>query len=344
MKVRTKTVRILIVDDSAIVRKILSEELGREPEIEVVGTAPDPYVARDKIVRLKPDVITLDLEMPRMDGLTFLRKLMKYHPMPVVVVSSLTKENADTALHALEIGAVDVMSKPGGPYSVGDVVVQLVDKIIAASRVKLDRKKIEPPEKFEVVKHHLSTTEKIVAIGASTGGTEALRLVLECLPSNSPGALIVQHMPEYFTKSFSDRLNELCSINVREAVDGDIVRPGLALIAPGNKHMLLARSGAKYMCRVKDGPLVNRHRPSVEVLFNSVAKNAGQNAIGVIMTGMGTDGATGLKAMKDAGAKTVAQDEQSCVVFGMPKEAIKAGGVDHVTPLSRIAQKILDLS
>lgn len=343
MSVSTRTIRVLIVDDSAIVRRILTEELGREPGIEVLGTAPDPFVARDKIIKLKPDVITLDLEMPRMDGLTFLRKLMKYHPMPVVVVSSLTKDNAGTALQALELGAVDVMSKPGGPYSVGDVVVQLIDKIKAASRAKLNTKEIERPKKQVIVHRHLSTTHKIIVIGASTGGTEALRVVLESLPANSPGIIIVQHMPEHFTKSFADRLNELCAIEVREAADGDTVRPGLALIAPGNKHMLLVRSGAKYICQVKDGPLVNRHRPSVEVLFNAVAKNAGQNVVGVMLTGMGADGATGMKAMKDAGAKTIAQDEKSCVVFGMPKETIKLGAADHVVPLNKISAKILDL-
>jgi two-component system chemotaxis response regulator CheB len=338
-------IKVLIVDDSAIVRKIFNEELSEEPDIEVVGTAPDPFVARDKIVQLKPDVITLDLEMPRMDGLTFLKKIMQYYPLPTIIVSSLTPKGSKMALEALEEGAVEVLSKPGGSYSVGELSVQLKEKIRAAAKVKLNRIRVSthshPPSIGMITKALSETTQKIIAIGASTGGTEALKEVLVNLPLNTPGILIVQHMPPHFTTAFADRLNQLCQIEVREAKDGDSVLNGQALIAPGNFHMLLRRSGSKYYVNVKDGPLVHHQRPAVDILFNSVAQYAGANAIGVILTGMGADGANGLLKMKEAGAKTIAQDEASCVVFGMPKEAIKLGGVDRVAPLDKIPQEII---
>jgi len=340
-----RKIRVLIVDDSAIVRKIFTQELSKYPDIEVVGTAPDPYIARDKIVALKPDVITLDIEMPRMDGLTFLKKLMKYYPIPTIVVSSLTPKNSAMALEALEAGAVEVLAKPGGSYSVGDMSVQLVEKIRAAARAKLLKSPSEPPTVSpvkEAPKLSLTqTTHKIIAMGASTGGTEALKAVLMQMPPTSPGIVIVQHMPPKFTQAFAERLNSLCQLTVKEAQNGDAVIPGVALIAPGNYHMVLKRSGARYYVEVKDGPLVCYQRPSVDVLFHSVARYAGPNAIGVIMTGMGRDGASGLLEMKKAGAKTVAQDEETCVVFGMPKEAIKLGAVDVVAPLQDIPKVIL---
>lgn len=337
-------VRVLVVDDSAVVRKILTEELSRDAEIEVVGTAPDPFVARDKIVGLRPDVLTLDVEMPRMDGITFLHKLMNHYPLPVIVVSSLTAKGGDLAMEALDAGAVEVMCKPGVAYSVGDLSAQLIQKIKAAATVKVVR---SSTPKIQAPKQGLSltrTTNKVVAIGASTGGTEALREVLEQFPPNAPGTLVVQHMPEHFTKSFAERLNSLCQVEVREAVEGDQVVPGRVLIAPGNKHMALKRSGALYQVQVKHGPLVCRHRPSVEVLFRSVAQFAGKNAIGVMLTGMGADGAQGMLEMKKNGAVNIAQDEKSCIVFGMPKEAIACGAVDRVVCLSQIAQQILNLA
>jgi two-component system, chemotaxis family, protein-glutamate methylesterase/glutaminase len=341
-----RKVRVLIVDDSALVREILTRELSRDSDIEVVGAAPDPYIAREKIVALKPDVLTLDVEMPRMDGITFLRKLMRHLPVPTIVVSSLTPKGGDLALEALDAGAVEVMSKPGEAYSVGDMSVELIDKIKAAARVSVAKR--EPAkQKAAVQQPRLSmtrTTNKVVAIGASTGGTEALTSVLTALPSNGPGIVIVQHMPEHFTRSFADRLNNLCAMTVKEAEDGDRVTPGKALIAPGNFHMLLRRSGAVYYVQVKSGPLVSRHRPSVDVLFKSVARYAGRNAVGVIMTGMGSDGAQGMKEMKDGGAVNIAQDEASCIVFGMPKEAIELGGTDHVVSLRNIPAKMLELA
>ncbi|MGB9594707.1 MAG: protein-glutamate methylesterase/protein-glutamine glutaminase [Candidatus Poribacteria bacterium] len=336
-------IKVLIVDDSAVVREIFTNELSKDPELEVVGTAIDPYIARDKIIKLKPDVITLDVEMPRMDGITFLRKLMKYHPLPVIIVSSLTPKGGKLAIEAMNAGAIDVMCKPGAAYTVGDMSVELIDKIKSAAAVdmskwtKMSAQVQEPPARLSFIQ----TTNKVVAIGASTGGTQALQSVLSAMPTNAPGIVIVQHMPEHFTTSFAKRLDELCAIEVKEAENGDSVIPGRALIAPGNKHMLLRRSGARYYVEVKTGPLVSRHRPSVEVLFNSVAQSAGPNSIGVIMTGMGGDGADGMLKMKESGAVTIAQDEASCVVFGMPKEAIKRGGVDFVVPLSKIPETIL---
>ena len=334
-------VRVLIVDDSAFVRDVFTRELSHDSEIEVVGTAPDPYVARDRIVELKPDVVTLDIEMPRMDGITFLRKLMHYFPLPVIIVSSLTPAGGELAMEAMDAGAVDVMCKPGSAYTVGELSVQLIDKIKSAAHVRVQRitapTAAAPRRQLAMTK----TTNKVVAIGASTGGTQALQDVLTALPTNAPGIVIVQHMPEHFTRSFADRLDSLCAIRVKEAEDGDSVLPGHAFIAPGNKHLLLKRSGARYYCEVKEGPLVSRHRPSVDVLFKSVAKYAGRNAVGVIMTGMGADGADGLKLMREAGATTIGQDEKSCVVYGMPKEAFERGGVEHVVSLDRIPSAIL---
>jgi len=341
----TRPVRVLVVDDSALVRRILEQELARDPQIEVVGSAPDPYVARDKIVTLKPDVVTLDIEMPRMDGITFLRKLMHYYPLPVIVVSSLTPKGGEVALEALEAGAIEVLCKPGAAYSIGDMSVELVDKIRAAARVPLRKRMLaaddRPPAQRLAM---LRTTKNVVAIGASTGGTEALKSVLTAMPSNAPGIVIVQHMPEHFTRSFAQRLDQLCAVQVKEAEDGDHVTPGRVLIAPGNYHMLLRRSGAQYHVEVKMGPLVSRHRPSVDVLFKSVARYAGKNAVGVIMTGMGRDGAEGMKLMHDAGAKTIAQNEASCIVFGMPKEAIALGAADDVLALDRIPERVLRLA
>lgn len=339
-------VKVLIVDDSAIVRKILSAELGRHRGIEVVGTAPDPYIARDKIMALQPDVLTLDVEMPKMDGITFLRKLMKYHPMPVIILSSLTPKGGETAMEALSAGAIEVMSKPGPSYSVGDACDALAEKIGIASRAHVERAVASSSRSSSEVNrlHMTETTNKILAIGASTGGVQALTCVLSALPANAPGTLIVQHMPAQFTVSFAKRLNNECAMNVREAKDGDRILPGHALIAPGGMHMLLRRSGANYHVAVKDGPAVCRQKPSVEVMFNSVAKYAGANAVGAILTGMGSDGAGGLLNMRENGAHTVAQDEASSVVFGMPKEAIERGAVEKVVPLSDVAQTLLNLT
>ncbi len=338
-------IRVLVVDDSALVRKLLTEELSRYDDIEVVGTAVDPYVAREKIVTLKPDVITLDVEMPRMDGLSFLVKLMKHYPVPVIIVSSLTPKNSDAAIRALSLGAVDVIAKPGSAMSVPDISRQLVQSIRAASRAKLVKRTDTAASAAAApfvtrgapVLAGLSMTHKVIALGASTGGTQALETVLTTLPPAMPGIVICQHMPEKFTASFADRLNSVCAIEVREAKDGDVVIPGVALIAPGNFHMMLTLSGAQYQVRVKDGPRVHHQRPAVDVLFSSVAKYAGRNAVGAIFTGMGADGAKGLLQMREAGAHTIAQDEASCVVFGMPKEAIKLGAAAEILPLDQIA-------
>ncbi len=341
-------IKVLVVDDSAVVRKVFSEELSKERDIEVIATAPDPYVARDKIVKLKPDVVTLDIEMPRMDGITFLKKLMRYHPMPVIIVSSLTQKGSKLALEALSLGAIEVISKPAGSYSVGEMTLQLANKIRAAARAKLPiPAQAQASSRVATSKPPLkalaATTNKIIAIGASTGGTEALKVVLTQMPPNCPGIVVVQHMPAKFTTSFAERLDSLCEIEVKEAQDDDSVIPGRALIAPGNYHMLLRRSGARYYVKIKQGPMVHHQRPSVDVLFRSVAEYAGENAVGVILTGMGADGAQGLLEMKQAGAKTIAQDEKSCVVFGMPKEAIKKGAVDQVAPLDEIAALSLQM-
>ena len=339
-------VRVLVVDDSALVRKIVREELSKEQDIEVVGTAPDPYIARDKIEKLKPDVLILDVEMPRMDGITFLKKLMHYRPMPVVIFSSLTPQGSELAMEAFRAGAVEVMAKPGGPLTVGEAALQLAEKVRAASKVRTFKK----PSSSEANPHAPSpaetpltfrTTRKVIAMGASTGGTEALRTVLQAMPLGCPGIAIVQHMPPGFTAAFARRLNEVCKIEVREASDGEPVLPGTALIAPGGYHLVLERSGSRYYVRVKDGPMVCYQRPSVDVLFSSVARAAGPNAIGVIMTGMGTDGARGLLEMRRAGARTIAQDEATSVIFGMPREAIKLGAAEVVVPLEEIPKTIM---
>jgi two-component system chemotaxis response regulator CheB len=339
-------IRVLIVDDSAVVRKVFSNELSRERGIKVIGTAPDPYVARDKIVKLEPDVVTLDIEMPRMDGITFLKKLMKYYPLPVIIVSSLTPKGGKMALEALASGALEVISKPSAAYSVGDMSVQLADKIRAVARVNVKERLnsvhgSDPVKPVTLSRALIASTNKIIAIGASTGGTEAIKTVLMAMPPNSPGIVIVQHMPANFTTSFAERLDSLSQITVKEANDGDSVVNGQALLAPGNFHMLLKRSGARYYVQVKKGPLVHHQRPAADVLFRSVANYAGANAVGIILTGMGSDGAAGLLEMKEAGARTVAQDEKSCVVFGMPKEAIKLGAAEKVVSLGNITRTAL---
>jgi two-component system, chemotaxis family, protein-glutamate methylesterase/glutaminase len=341
-------IKVLIVDDSAVVRKIFSQQLEKAPDIEVVGTAPDPYIAREKIVQLKPDVITLDIEMPRMDGITFLKHLMKSHPMPVIIVSSLTRKSSKLALEALSLGALEVLSKPSVAYSVGDMGDQLIEKIKAVAVVdvksRLKKAPLAPPTSRAVYAPRAlaETTNKLIAIGASTGGTEALKQVLTQIPRNSPGILVVQHMPPNFTAAFAERMNSLCDITVSEAKNGETITNGKALIAPGNFHMLLRRSGSSYFVQVKTGPRVHHQRPAVDVLFKTVAMHAGANALGIILTGMGADGARGLLAMKQAGAFTIAQDEASCVVFGMPKEAIRLNAVDSVVPLDKIAQIALN--
>ena len=331
-----------MVDDSAIVRKILSETLAAETDIEVVGTAPDPLVALEKIKRLKPDVLTLDIEMPRMDGLTFLKQIMQTQPMPVILISSLAQSSVEIAMEALRHGAVDVLAKPSGPYSVGELRTTLSSRIRAAARAKL-RKTAEPPRPVvhETPAAAAIDTTRLIAIGASTGGTEAIAHVLSQLPREGPAILIAQHIPPMFSKSFAQRLDKLCSMEVREAVDGDLPGPGLALVAPGGYHMLLERAGGTYRIKIKDGPLVCYQRPSVDVLFTSVAMTVGGQAIGAMLTGMGNDGAQGMKRMKEKGSYNIAQDEATCVVFGMPREAIRAGAIDETVPLDRIAQALL---
>jgi two-component system chemotaxis response regulator CheB len=358
--VAARKIRVLIVDDSATVRQTLTDVLGSDPQIEVLGVASDPYVAARRIRDEVPDVITLDVEMPRMDGITFLRKLMAQHPIPVVMCSSLTEAGSETLLQALSAGAVDVILKPkiGVAEHLADSRIRICDAVKAAAGARVNGRRAPPPELVPVREPEKKltadamlpppsgramarTTESIVCIGASTGGTESLREVLTALPANSPGIVIVQHMPERFTASFARRLDDLCEVDVKEAADGDAVLRGRVLIAPGNLHTMLERSGANYYVSVKPGPLVARHRPSVDVLFRSAARSAGSNAVGVIMTGMGDDGARGLEEMKRAGAHTLAQDEASSVVFGMPKEAITRGCVDRVVPLSQIAAELL---
>lgn len=351
-----KKIKVLIVDDSAVVRQTLTQIISADSMLEVMGVASDPFFAAKKISEEVPDVITLDVEMPRMDGLTFLKKIMSQHPIPVVIISSLTEAGTVTGLKALEYGAVEIITKPqmNTKQFIEESNIRICDAIKAAAQAKISRRKL--PE-ISMVQPKLSadvmltpaiaihsmhkTTEIVIAVGASTGGTDALTTFLQAMPVDCPGIVIVQHMPEKFTKSFANRLNDLCKISVKEAVDGDNVIRGQALIAPGNYHTMLKRSGARYYVEVKEGPLVNRHRPSVDVLFRSTAKYAGSNAIGVIMTGMGDDGARGLLEMKVAGAITVAQDEKSCVVFGMPKEAIKMGAADKIMPLENIAQFVV---
>ena len=354
-----RKINVLIVDDSASVRQTLAAILAEDADLNVIGTAQDPYAAAKIIAQRIPDVITLDVEMPRMDGITFLRRIMNQHPMPVVMCSSLTEEGSETLMQALEAGAVDVILKPRVDIKehLLEAKLRICDVVKAAAHAavrrrppsslrdtprqvekKLSADVIMPPP---VVHAMARTTEQVVCIGASTGGTESLREVLESLPADAPGMVIVQHMPEKFTAAFARRLDSLCRIEVKEAEDGDAVLRGRALIAPGNRHLLLQRSGARYHVAIKDGPLVSRHRPSVDVLFRSAAQYAGANAVGIIMTGMGDDGARGMLEMRKAGARTVAQDKDSCVVFGMPKEAIALGGVDRVVPLPAIAGEIM---
>jgi two-component system chemotaxis response regulator CheB len=334
--------RVLIVDDSAVVRKVFKDHLAASRDIEVVGTAPDPYVARDMIVAEQPDVLLLDIEMPRMDGITFLRKLMQHRPLPVIIVSSLTPQGSELALEALDCGAVDVMCKPGSSFSVGNIVDDLVERIKLAAQTRIRKKAVAEGNTIKPKKLHLAqTTDKVLAIGASTGGTRAIEDLLRQFPINAPGTVIVQHMPPYFTKTFSERLNSICDVEVREARKNDSVQPGQVLIAPGGLHMVLRRSGARYYVDVKDGPLVHHQRPAVEVLFRSVAKYAGPNSIGVILTGMGADGAEGLLEMKNTGAYTIAQDEATSVVYGMPGVAAKIGAACEITPLDKIAARIM---
>jgi two-component system, chemotaxis family, protein-glutamate methylesterase/glutaminase len=343
--------RVLIIDDSALVRSVLTEIVNREPDLQAVGSAPDPLVAREMIRALNPDVLTLDIEMPKMDGLDFLERLMRLRPTPVVMVSTLTERGAEATLKALELGAVDFVAKPrvGIAAGIQALAADICDKIRIASRVRLSRQvrgaSPDSPsagEAGKAVPAHYSriSTEKLIAIGASTGGTEAIREVISRLSADSPAVLVTQHMPPGFTRSFAARLNGLCRMTVSEAVHGERVLPGHVYIAPGDHHMKLAKSGADYVIELDDGAPVNRHRPSVEVLFHSVAALAGQNALGVMLTGMGKDGAAGMLEMKHAGSFNIAQDEASCVVFGMPKEAIAAGGVDEVLPVTRIAERL----
>jgi two-component system chemotaxis response regulator CheB len=341
-----RKIRVLVIDDSAIVRKILSETLASETDIEVVGTAPDPIVALEKIKRLKPDVLTLDIEMPRMDGLTFLKQIMQTQPMPVILISSLAQSSVDIALEALRHGAVDVLAKPSGPYSVGELRTTLSGRIRAAARAKLRKQASPEPELLRPAVQEKAASaavapNRLIAIGASTGGTEAIAAVLSHLPAEVPPILITQHIPPMFSRSFAQRLDKLCRMEVREAVDGDLPRPGLALVAPGGFHMVLERAAGVYRIRIKDGPLVCYQRPSVDVLFTSVAMAAGSKAVGAMLTGMGNDGAQGMKRMKNKGCYNIAQDEATCVVFGMPREAIRAGAVDQTLPLDRIAQALM---
>jgi two-component system chemotaxis response regulator CheB len=365
-------IKVLIVDDSALIRKMLTSILESDPAIEVVGTASDPYMAREKIKKLKPDMITLDVEMPKMDGVTFLRNLMRLHPMPVLMVSSLTEQGADITLQALEAGAVDFVTKPKVDLAntfehYGEEILEKV-KVVARANVKQvishpSSQEVRHvlgtpgaakavPEKFstDVVlarsgsKRHFQTTDKVIAIGASTGGTEAIRVVLEKLPPGTPGVVIVQHIPAAFSRPFAERMNNCSAMSVMEAVDGQQIIPGHVYIAPGDRHLMVVRDGARYVCRLNDGELVNRHKPSVDVLFRSMAENVGPNGIGVMLTGMGADGAKCMREMLDVGAKTIAQDERSSVVWGMPGEAVKAGAAEQVLPLEEIAEAVLKLA
>jgi two-component system, chemotaxis family, protein-glutamate methylesterase/glutaminase len=343
-------IRVLIVDDSALMRQLLQDILSSDRGIEVVGLAADPYVARDKIRALNPDVLTLDVEMPRMDGLSFLEKLMRAHPMPVLMVSSLTERGCETTLRALELGAIDFVTKPKVDVAAGtvDLAGEIIRKVKIAAAAKVRPSSpipagSAPRPAITAPRALFKSTHKVIAVGASTGGTEALREFLVPLPPDTPGIVIVQHMPETFTRSFAERLDGLCQMRVKEAEDGDHILPGHVLIAPGNFHMKVIRSGATYSVCVVMGEPVNRHRPSVDVLFDSCAEYLGSNAVGVIMTGMGGDGARGLLAMRNAGAATVAQDEASCVVFGMPREAIALGAAEEIVALDRMPQAVLRL-
>jgi len=339
-----RKIRVLIVDDSAIVRKILTEALAGEPDLEVVGTAPDPYIARDKIVALNPDVLTLDIEMPRMDGLTFLKKLMHFHPLPAIIISSLAQASCRLAMEALASGAVEVLVKPGGPYSVGELRHTLAAKIRAAAASSVRRATppaATPPAPAALPPRSALPPGAVIAIGASTGGTEAIATVLSGLPASTPPIVIVQHIPPEFSQAFAARLNDLSAMEVREARDGDALRTGLALVAPGDFHMVVRKSGAGHFVNVRTGPRVCYQRPSVDVLFLSAAEALGAAAVGVLLTGMGADGAQGLLKMRQAGARTLVQDEATCVVFGMPREAFLLGAAEQVLPLSAVAAAIL---
>ncbi len=350
-------IKVLIIDDSALVRQLLTEILNKAPGIEVVGSAIDPYAARTKIKKLNPDVLTLDIEMPRMDGITFLGNLMRLRPMPVVMISTLTEAGADVTLRALELGAVDFVPKPKVDVVQGldEYAEDIVAKVKAAAGARV--RAIHSSPKIAEEKHsadavlskqvspkHFRTTDKIIGIGSSTGGTEAIKEVLVGLPPDMPGIVICQHIPAAFSKPFANRVNAMCKVTVSEAVDGQQVLPGHVYIAPGDKHMLVERDGARYVCTLNDGPAVNRHKPSVDVLFRSLAQNAGSNAIGLMLTGMGADGAEGMGEMKEAGAPIIAQDEKTSVVWGMPGEVVKRGFADEVLPLHKIAGKLISLT
>lgn len=354
-------IKVLVIDDSALIRQMLTELLNSDPEIEVVGAAQDPIIARDKIKQLNPDVLTLDVEMPRMDGITFLRNLMRLRPMPVVMVSTLTQQGADVTLEALELGAIDFVTKPNLDVKeqLQNYAEEIATKVKIASKANVRAISDRAHDKGKDIKHSadavlekrsapsgtkLKTTDKIIAIGASTGGTEAIREVLEGMPADAPGIVITQHIPPKFSTSFAQRMDSICAMTVYEAMDGQQIVPGHVYIAPGDQHLIVERSGARYYARLNDGPPVNRHKPSVDVLFRSVAQSVGPNAIGVILTGMGDDGARGLLEMKEAGAPTIGQDEASSVVWGMPGEAFKCGAVDTQLPLSAVAGKLITLS
>lgn len=351
---------VLVIDDSALIRKLLTELLNRDPQIEVLDSASDPLIAREKIKKYNPDVLTLDVEMPKMDGITFLRNLMRLRPMPVVMVSTMTEQGAEVTLEALELGAVDFVTKPKIDVveSIDDYAAEIIEKVKIASKARVrsieDRPKpdkVEPKLSADAIlekkvggKSHLKTTEKIIAIGASTGGTEAIREVLEHMPASSPAIVVTQHIPVTFSASFAKRMDSISALTVVEASDGDQIIPGHAYIAPGDRHLIVERSGARYYCRLNDGPPVNRHIPSVDVLFRSVAQNVGPNAIAVMLTGMGDDGAKGMLEMKNNGAPTIAQDEKTSVVWGMPGEAVKIGAADTQLPLEKIAGKLISLA
>ena len=349
---QNRKIKVLVIDDSALIRGVMKEIINRENDMVCVGAAPDPLVAREMIKSLNPDVLTLDVEMPKMDGLDFLERLMRLRPMPVLMVSSLTESGSDITFRALELGAVDFFSKPKMDIARGmeEYAIGITDKIRAVAQARV-RKTVATPLTQEKLSadvilpsavRRFSSTEKLIVIGASTGGTEAIKEILVKLPADAPGILVTQHMPENFTKSFADRLNSLCKISVKEAEHNERILPGHAYIAPGNSHLLLKRSGAHYIAELNQGPLVNRHRPSVDVLFRAAANIAGANALGIILTGMGKDGMQGMLEMRQAGSYTIAQDEASCVVFGMPKEAIAAGAACEVLPLQNIARRTME--
>jgi len=358
----TNKIKVLIVDDSSLIRQLLGEILSSDSEIEVIGTAQDPFVAREKIKKLKPDVITLDVEMPRMDGITFLRNLMRLHPIPVIMISSLTEKGADVTLEALASGAIDFVSKPklDLAHSLPEYTQEIICKVKTAAKANVHAissssstiSEVKPRHSADVIlekqnitrKHHFKTTDTIIALGASTGGTEAIKEVLMRMPADAPGMVISQHIPEAFSAPFAKRMDGCSAMTVYQAHDGQHILPGHVYIAPGSHHLLIERDGARFICRLNDGPPVNRHRPSVDVMFRSVAQNVGVNAIGVLLTGMGNDGAAGMKELHDVGASTIAQDEKTSVVWGMPGEAVKLGGVDSVLPLNSVSGKIISLS